>query len=139
MEFKLIEVDGQKYTAMRLPDAAEVAQQHLKFLEIFERSSPEAKAQWANSSIFGDPTEGLSNDILADTYDNIILIPEVLMCKLDVDPKAEVNNDPVYLVKPSGVYAMTYLQSMENQFPRIMNTHFKTELNPATFIKALNG
>jgi len=134
MDFKEITVKDGKYLALRLPDAVLFKEQHTKFIDMFKSSGVKINETMRNSETFGDPTLGHSKEVLNDTTNNAILLPDTLMQVLNKDPEANIDDNLVYLVKPSGVYVTTYKEAQSIDFPRLTDKLQKTELDPQDFI-----
>jgi len=139
MEFKTkdIVVNNQDYTTIGLMNANDYKEQHLSFMKLFA-SSPETSAAFKNSEAFGDPTANCSREELEDSKNNYIVFPKDFIAKINKDPDAPLDDIEVLLLKPSGVYKMTYKDSLHLAFPRRIESLNKTDLNPQDFIDALN-
>lgn len=136
MDTKEITVNNEHYLVLKLPDAVFYKEQYGKFMELFQKSGVEVQEKMKKGAL-GDPTKDLTQDVLDDTKNNAVLFPDDLMKTLNNSPDADVSDYTVYLVKPSGVYVLTYLEAAKINFPRTLSESQKVDsLNAQDFINA---
>ena len=135
-EVKTIQVNGDTYSGFSLMTAKDYREQHEKFSDLFKDAPAETKEAFSKSEAFIDPTLTCSAEEIKDAENNFIVFPQVFINKINNDPDGFLDDELVLLVKPSGVFYLSYKDSLSFKFPRDTTNLTKSSLDPKSFIDA---